>query len=33
MVYTFALGSQKLYDFIDQNRCCASYSVDYTNNP
>lgn len=33
MVYTFALGSQKLYDFIDQNWCCASYSVDYTNNP
>ena len=33
MVYTFALGSRKLYDFIDQNRCCASYSVDYTNNP
>jgi butyryl-CoA:acetate CoA-transferase len=33
MVYTFALGSQKLYDFIDCNHCCASYSVDYTNNP
>jgi len=33
MVYTFALGSQKLYDFIDRNHCCASYSVDYTNNP
>jgi len=33
MVYTFALGSQKLYDFLDRNPCCASYSVDYTNNP
>jgi len=31
-VYTFALGSQRLYDFIDNNRLCASYSVDYTNN-
>jgi len=33
MVFTFALGTQKLYDFIDRNPCCASYSVDYTNNP
>ena len=33
MVYTFALGTRKLYDFIDRNHCCASYSVDYTNNP
>jgi len=33
MVYTFALGSQKLYDFLDHNPCCATYSVDYTNNP
>ncbi|MRR38355.1 4-hydroxybutyrate CoA-transferase, partial [bacterium] len=33
MVYTFALGSTKLYEFIDRNHCCASYSVDYTNNP
>lgn len=33
MVYTFALGSQKLYDFLNNNPCCASYSVDYTNNP
>jgi butyryl-CoA:acetate CoA-transferase len=33
MVFTFALGTQKLYDFIDHNPCCASYSVDYTNNP
>ncbi|GAB6145737.1 acetyl-CoA hydrolase/transferase family protein [Desulfocicer niacini] len=32
MVYTFALGSQELYDFIDRNPVCASYSVGYTNN-
>ncbi|WP_269719620.1 acetyl-CoA hydrolase/transferase family protein [Desulforapulum autotrophicum] len=30
-VYTFALGSQRLYDFIDNNPGCASCSVDYTN--
>ena len=33
MVYTFALGSQKLYDFLDHNPCCATYSSDYTNDP
>jgi butyryl-CoA:acetate CoA-transferase len=33
MVYTFALGSQKLYDFLDHNPCCATYSADYTNDP
>jgi butyryl-CoA:acetate CoA-transferase len=33
MVYTFALGSQKLYDFLDHNPCCATYSSDYTNSP
>ena len=32
LVYTFALGSQALYEFIDNNSCCASYPVDYTNN-
>ncbi len=32
MVYTFAAGSQKLYDFIDDNPICAAYPVDYTNN-
>jgi len=32
MVYTFALGSQKLYDFIDENPLCAIYPVNYTNN-
>lgn len=31
MVYTFALGSARLYDFLDNNPACASYSVDYTN--
>ena len=32
MVYTFALGSRELYEFIDNNPVCASYSVGYTNN-
>jgi butyryl-CoA:acetate CoA-transferase len=31
-VYTFALGSQELYDFLHLNPECASYPVDYTNN-
>lgn len=31
LVYTFALGSKSLYDFLDNNPCCASYPVDYTN--
>jgi butyryl-CoA:acetate CoA-transferase len=30
-VYTFALGSKKLYDFLDHNASCSSYPVDYTN--
>ena len=33
MVYAFALGSQMLYDFIDDNPRCASYPVNYTNDP
>ena len=33
MAYTFALGSKKLYDFIGRNPECASYPVDYTNDP
>jgi len=33
MVYTFAMGTQKLYDFMDYNPVCASYPVDYTNDP
>lgn len=33
MVYTFALGTQILYDFIDDNPRCAIYPVNYTNKP
>lgn len=33
MVYTFALGTQLLYDFLDDNPRCASYPVNYTNDP
>ncbi|MEN6350589.1 MAG: acetyl-CoA hydrolase/transferase C-terminal domain-containing protein [Syntrophomonas sp.] len=33
MVYTFALGTQMLYDFLDDNPKCASYPVNYTNKP
>lgn len=33
MVYAFALGSQRVYDFIDDNPQCAIYPVDYTNRP
>ena len=33
MVFTFALGSKKLYDFLHNNPSVASYSVDYTNYP
>lgn len=32
-VYTFAIGSQRMYDFMNNNPACASYSVDYTNDP
>jgi O-acetyl-ADP-ribose deacetylase (regulator of RNase III) len=31
MVYTFAMGSEKLYQFMDNNPVCAAYPVDYTN--
>lgn len=31
IVYCFALGTQKLYDFINDNPLCAIYPVDYTN--
>lgn len=31
LVYTFALGSQRLYEFLDDNPLCCSYPVDYTN--
>ncbi|HBV97277.1 MAG: 4-hydroxybutyrate CoA-transferase [Peptococcaceae bacterium BICA1-7] len=33
MVFTFALGSLRLYDFLDQNPGVASYPVDYVNYP
>lgn len=33
MVYTFAMGTKKLYDFLDDNPVCASYPVSYTNDP
>ncbi len=33
MVYTFAMGTKKLYDFLDMNPCCASFPVSYTNDP
>jgi butyryl-CoA:acetate CoA-transferase len=33
MAYTFAMGTQKLYDWLDHNRAAASYLVDYTNSP
>ncbi|MGE5417676.1 MAG: acetyl-CoA hydrolase/transferase family protein [Acidobacteriota bacterium] len=33
MVYTFAMGSQKLYDFLDNNPVCAINPVSYTNDP
>ncbi len=32
-VYTFAMGSKKLYDFIDRNPGCSICPVDYTNSP
>jgi acyl-CoA hydrolase len=33
MTYTFAIGSQRLYDYLDNNPIFASYPVSYTNNP
>ena len=33
MTYTFAIGSKRLYDFLDNNPICASYPVSYTNDP
>ena len=33
LVFTFALGSQALYDFIHQNPAAQSFPVDYTNLP
>ncbi|HZK85173.1 MAG TPA: acetyl-CoA hydrolase/transferase C-terminal domain-containing protein [Desulfosporosinus sp.] len=33
IVYAFAAGTQKLYDFMQNNPTLASYPVDYTNHP
>lgn len=33
IVYSFALGTRKMYDFLDFNPMCASYPVSYTNDP
>lgn len=33
MAYTFALGTRKLYDFLHLNPTCASYPVNYVNDP
>jgi len=33
MAYSFAAGTQKLYDFMRDNPSIAAYPVDYTNNP
>ena len=33
MVYTFAMGTDKLYSFLHNNSACASYPVNYTNDP
>lgn len=32
-VFSFAMGSRDLYDFIDDNPGVVAYSVDYTNSP
>ncbi len=33
MAYTFAMGTNKLYEFLDNNPTCASYPVNYINDP
>lgn len=33
MAYTFAMGTKKLYNFLDRNPTCASYPVNYINDP
>jgi butyryl-CoA:acetate CoA-transferase len=33
IVYTFCLGTQRSYQFLHHNPLCASYPVDYTNDP
>ncbi len=32
-VYSFVMGSQELYEYVDDNPGLASYPVDYTNHP
>ncbi len=31
--YTFAIGTQRLYDFMDDNTALATFNVEYTNDP
>jgi len=33
IVYTFALGSKRTYEFLHNNPMCAIYPVNYTNDP
>lgn len=33
MTYTFAMGTQKLYDFLDNNPAAAIFPASYTNDP
>lgn len=33
VAYTFAIGSERTYEFLHQNPACASYPVHYTNDP
>ena len=33
VAYTFAIGSQRMYDFMHMNPALASYPVNYTNDP
>ncbi len=33
VAYTFAIGSQRMYDFMDKNPGLASHPVNYTNDP
>jgi acyl-CoA hydrolase len=33
MAYTSAMGTRKLYDFLDRNSACASYPANYINDP
>lgn len=33
VAFTFAIGSQRMYDFMDNNPALASYPVNYTNDP